>query len=393
MSFPDLEDIEKSFIASVEEYAIVLLDPTGHILAWNRGAELTKGWQSQEVVGRHYSCLYSDADIQAGKPKRLLEAAATLGRFEDIGDSIRKDGTRFLADSIITAIRGTDGSLCGFGTIARDITERAATEAVARANEAKLRSLIETVLSTVVDGLITIDRKGTIQSFNKACVSLFGYTAEEVIGENVKILMPEPYHSQHDSYIATYIATGVPKIIGIGREVMGRRKDGSTFPMQLAVGKSPDAGNHAFVGIIRDLAERREAERQREQLRQSQKMEAVGQLTGGLAHDFNNLLAIIIGNLDMLREMRSEDPVTDELVRDALEFGLARSRSDAPPVGIRTPATAAARTGGHQRSDRRHRAPADPDTRREYCHRAVPRAEASGRCRSTGRSSRRQSPT
>ena len=136
------------------------------------------------------------------------------------------------------------------------------------------------------------------------------------------MLMPEPYHSEHDRYISAYLATGVPKIIGIGREVMGRRKDGSTFPMELAVGELPQAGNHAFVGIVRNLTERREAETQREQLRQSQKMEAVGQLTGGLAHDFNNLLAIIIGNLDMLREIRAGDPVTDELVRDALDSAL-----------------------------------------------------------------------
>ena len=173
-----------------------------------------------------------------------------------------------------------------------------------------------------MDGLITIDRHGIIQSFNKACVSLFGYEPEEVIGKNVQILMPEPYHSEHDGYISSYLATGVPKIIGIGREVMGRRKDGSTFPMEIAIGQSPQAGNHAFVGIVRDVTERREMKTQREQLRQSQKMEAVGQLTGGLAHDFNNLLAIIIGNLDMLREIRAEDQVTDELVRDALDSAL-----------------------------------------------------------------------
>jgi PAS domain S-box-containing protein len=203
----------------------------------------------------------------------------------------------------------------GFGEISRDITDLVQAQALAKVNETRLRSLIATVLDTVVDGLITIDHAGIIQSFNHACVSLFGYTPDEVVGQNVSMLMPEPYRSEHDHYVAAYLATGEAKIIGIGREVMGRRKDGSTFPMELAVGESPQAGNHAFVGIVRDLTERREAETQRAQLRQSQKMEAVGQLTGGLAHDFNNLLAIIIGNLDMLREIRAEDPVTDELVR------------------------------------------------------------------------------
>jgi PAS domain S-box-containing protein len=191
-----------------------------------------------------------------------------------------------------------------------------------KASEARLRSLVATIMDTVVDGLITIDRHGIIQSFNQACVSLFGYSPEEVVGQNIRILMPEPYHSAHDRYIAAYLATGVARIIGTGRGVMGRRKDGSTFPMELAVGESPRAGNHAFVGIVRDVTERREAETQREQLRHSQKMEAVGQLTGGLAHDFNNLLAIIIGNLDMLGELRDGDPVTDELVRDALDSAL-----------------------------------------------------------------------
>jgi signal transduction histidine kinase/ActR/RegA family two-component response regulator len=134
--------------------------------------------------------------------------------------------------------------------------------------------------------------------------------------------MPEPYRCRHDGFITAYLETRVPKIIGIGREVMGRRKDGTTFPMELAIGESRQGGSQTFVGIARDLTERREAEKQRDQLRQAQKMEAVGQLTGGLAHDFNNLLAIIIGNLDLLRELRHDDPVTDELVSDALESAL-----------------------------------------------------------------------
>jgi PAS domain S-box-containing protein len=182
--------------------------------------------------------------------------------------------------------------------------------------------MIDTVFDTVVDGLVIIDSHGIIQSCNKACASLFGYAVTEVLGCNVSILMPEPYRSGHDRYIAAYLETGMARIIGSGREVVGRRKDGSTFPMDLAVGELPHGGNQAFVGIIRDLTERREADKQRDQLRQAQKMEAVGQLTGGLAHDFNNLLAIIIGNLDLLREIRQDDLVTEELVRDALESAL-----------------------------------------------------------------------
>ena len=294
---------------------MLLLDLDGCILSWNRAAEQMTHFETHDVIGRHVSCLYPPDDVAAGKPDRELRITATTNHLTEVSERCRKDGSRFLANVQITAIRGPDDTLRGFGQIIRDVTQSTVVET-------RLRSLIATVLDTVVDGLITIDRHGIIQSYNKACTSLFGYTLDEVVGENIRILMPEPYHSEHDGYIHAYLETGIPRIIGIGREVMGRRKNGSTFPMELAVGELPQAGNHAFVGIIRDLTERREAEKQREQLRQSQKMEAVGQLTGGLAHDFNNLLAIIIGNLDMLREIRAEDPVTDELVRDALESAL-----------------------------------------------------------------------
>jgi PAS domain S-box-containing protein len=322
VAYSDPEHLWPSFVASVHSHALLLLDPDGHIISWNHGAELIKGYRADEIVGQHFSCFYPPQDILARRPQLELEIAATNGRFEAVGERVRKDGSGFLAEVVITAIRSSDGTLRAFGEIIQDITARAAAEAVVKTSESRLRSLIATVLDTVVDGLITIDRHGIIQSFNKACVSLFGHEPEDVIGKNVQILMPEPYHSEHDGYISSYLATNVPKIIGIGREVMGRRKDGSTFPMEIAIGQSPQAGNHAFVGIVRDVTERREMKTQREQLRQSQKMEAVGQLTGGLAHDFNNLLAIIIGNLDMLREIRAEDQVADELVSDALDSAL-----------------------------------------------------------------------
>lgn len=187
------------------------------------------------------------------------------------------------------------------------------------AGERTLQNLVDTVLDTIVDGVITINERGEIQSYNKACETLFGYVPGEVIGHNVHMLMPSPYREEHDGYIRNYRETGEAKIIGIGREVSGQRKDGTVFPMELAVGATKEAGNHAFVGIIRDITERRLAEAEREQLRQSQKMEALGQLTGGIAHDFNNLLAIILGNLDFLDEKIQDQELLSDFVYPSIE--------------------------------------------------------------------------
>jgi PAS domain S-box-containing protein len=310
------------FIAAVADYALLLLDPEGRVLSWNRGAEVISGYHADEVIGRLFACLYAPEDVAAGKPDSELQMAALDGRHEAIGERVRNNGARFLANILITAIPGTDGRPRGFGVIMRDITARLAAEDLLKTGAARLRSLMDTVLDAVVDGLVTIDHQGIIQSYNKACVSLFGYAVEEVLGRNVNMLMPEADRRGHDRSVSANLGTGIGRIIGTSREVMGRRKDGSTFPMELAVGELPQGSNQAFLGIIRDLTERHEAEKQREQLRQAQKMEAVGQLTGGLAHDFNNLLAIIVGNLDLLREIRQDDSVTEELVRDALESAL-----------------------------------------------------------------------
>ncbi|MCA0450033.1 MAG: PAS domain S-box protein, partial [Proteobacteria bacterium] len=120
--------------------------------------------------------------------------------------------------------------------------------------------LLRAVVETAVDGVILIDSRGVIQMFNPACEKLFGYKAEEVIGLNVKVLMPEPFHSEHDGYLGNYHRTNERKIIGIGREVVGKRKDGSTFPMDLSVGESKNDGESFFVGIIHDATERKRNE-------------------------------------------------------------------------------------------------------------------------------------
>src|SRR5256885_1841200 len=126
--------------------------------------------------------------------------------------------------------------------------------------EGQDRSRLQAVVDTAVDGVILIDAKGAILMFNPACERLFGYVAAEVIGQNVKVLMPEPFRGGHDGYLDNYQRTGERKIIGIGREVVGRRRDGSTFPMDLSVGETREEGQPIFVGIIHDLSERDRSE-------------------------------------------------------------------------------------------------------------------------------------
>jgi PAS domain S-box-containing protein len=153
------------------------------------------------------------------------------------------------------------------------------------------------VPETMVDGLIVIDTGGVIHYVNPACTKLFKYERERLIGQNVKMLMPSPFHEQHDSYLARHRETGVKRIIGIGRELRGLKSDGEIFPMYLSVGEAHTGNDKIFVGIIYDLTEKKRAE---EVILHHQKLDAIGQLSGGIAHDFNNILSVIGGNLEMI---------------------------------------------------------------------------------------------
>ncbi|MBJ3776600.1 PAS domain-containing sensor histidine kinase [Acuticoccus mangrovi] len=197
--------------------------------------------------------------------------------------------------------------------IARSLADRSA---IAGRHQA---ALLKAILDTAPDGLIVINQEGIIQSFSRSAEELFGYSAAEVIGRNVSLLMPTGDSEAHGGHLERYLRTGERRIIGIGLIVEGETKSGRRIPIELSVGEVKLATHHVFIGFIRDLSARQRIE---EELRQSQKMEAIGQLTGGIAHDFNNLLLVISGNLELI-EARPDrpDPVALKEAREAAQLG------------------------------------------------------------------------
>jgi len=281
----------------------------GTILVWGGGLERLYGYSATEAVGRK-----SHELLQTVFPVPLAAIDADLVRNGRWGGELlhrHRDGTpRIVSSYWVTSQK--DGAARSVVELNLDVTEERHAQTMLGEREARLRSVLE----TAPDAIITIDERGIIQSFSHAAEKLFGYAAGEVIGQNVKILMPEPYHGEHDGYLHRYRHTGEKHIIGIGRAVKARKKDGTVFPMELAVGEVGEPGpSRIFTGFIRDLTARQKME---EDLRHAQKMEAIGQLTGGVAHDFNNLLTAISGNHEML-EQRLTDPLQRELLKEAQE--------------------------------------------------------------------------
>ncbi|MDJ0637751.1 MAG: PAS domain S-box protein [Paracoccaceae bacterium] len=175
--------------------------------------------------------------------------------------------------------------------------------------------LFDAILEAAVDAIIVADESGMMMRVNRAASRMFGYGVDSMLGQSVNMLMPDAIAERHDGFMRHHIETGEKRIIGLGRDVEGLRKDGTVFPLHLSVGRTTVDEGSLFVGILHDLSERRAAQ---ETLARSQRLDAIGQLTGGIAHDFNNLLTVIIGNLELL-EMRGADDRQLRLIRDSLE--------------------------------------------------------------------------
>lgn len=308
------------FVEGATDRAMFVLDTEGRIRSWNVGAEILFGYRPDAVIGQSGEKLYSLQDRGAAKPDADMAKVRARGRLRENTWRVRQDGSEFFADVAITAIHSANGTLRGFGQMIYDITGRQAAAAALARSELHLRS----ILATVPDAMIVIDERGIILSFSSAAERLFGYSEAEVVGANVEILMPPSDAARHDRYIAHYRETGERRIIGIGRIVVGQRRDGTEFPMKLSVGEANSDGHRIFTGFIHDLTEQQHAELRLKELQSElihvSRLSAMGTMASTLAHELNQPLTVIANYLEAGRELLDAGGAeAATLLREAIE--------------------------------------------------------------------------
>ncbi len=299
MRSPDsvFNDSAQSILRAVLEAsddAILIKDLEGQVLTWNRGAERIYGYAATEIIGRAVSLLVPHDRVD--ELERVMAQVRGGQRVEPF-ETVRLTRGGQLIDVLWAAvpIHAADGRVSAAVVTARDMSVQRRAERALRRSEERWRAIFE----SAVDGIIMINRHGRIESFNPAAARMFGYAPEEILGRNVSTLMPEPYASEHDHYIRRYQMTGERRIIGIGREVTARRKDGATFPAHLSVAELSIEGEPMFTGIVRDLTERASLETR---LREESGLVRIGELAAVLAHEVKNPLAAVSGAVQMLAE-------------------------------------------------------------------------------------------
>lgn len=253
------EERLRLLVERVTDYEIFMLDANGVVVSWNLGAEQNKGYTPEEVIGRSHALFFTPEDRQRGMPELELQVAADKGRFEDEGWRVRKDGSTFWANVVTTALYDNGSSLLGYAKVVRDVTARRQAELDLRESEERYRVIAE----TASDAIITVDEEGSIIFANPSVKKVFGYGPEEIQGRPLTMLMPERLRQAHQAGMRRYLQTGTRKIPWSAVELPGLHRDGTEVPLEISYGMFRRNGRRYFTGFVRDIAERKQAEKER----------------------------------------------------------------------------------------------------------------------------------
>ena len=303
-----LEDPYRQLVESTRDYAIFLLDRGGHVLTWNAGAERIKGYTASEILGHHFSRFYTEDALARRWPEHELAVAATQGRFEDEGWRVRKDGSRFWANVVLTALRDPGGEVRGFSKITRDLSERRRAEESLRHSEERFRLLVEAVEDYAI---FMLDPDGRVVSWNAGAERIKGYAAHEIIGKHFSVFYPEDARRKKWPEQELALAREHGRFEDEGPRL---RKDGTTFwaNVVIAAVSERDGTLRGFAKVTRDLTDRRRVEALEEASRKTNEFLAM------LAHELRNPLAPMANALKLLARAPTSDP-TELWVREVLE--------------------------------------------------------------------------
>jgi PAS domain S-box-containing protein len=293
------EERVRLMVEGVTDYAIFMLDPDGHVASWNRGAERIEGYQANEIMGKHFSVFYPPEDIASGKTDRELKVAAAQGQYEEEGWRLRKDGSRFLANMVITALRDQEGKLRGFSTIARDVTQRYEMERKLHQEQEFVRSLVE----CFPDLIVVLDTEGRFKFVSDRVKDILGVTPEDYVGKPIGQRIGPEDRSKLTEMFKNAVSgrKGQEQI-----EIRAQHADGTWKTLRVIANPLFDEKGK-IVGMVssgRDVTESKQFE---QQLADKEKFAAMGQMMAGAAHELNNPLAAILGVSDLLRERAVED--------------------------------------------------------------------------------------